>query len=657
MIKRYGTRSFRGMNSATAPHLIGDDELATASNVSFSEYGSVKPGWGVAVEVAGPLGSNVRGLGIYEDDGRAIYKYDQVIVCDGDQFGLATGNANDTLFLSLGDRTYMADGSENHVYDGTSYRDQGPMIPSDVDGGAYTSDSDELTSVPTFEISDIAVDGDGLITVTTDDVHGLSTGDRIYFDNFTSMVELDDRIFTITVTDTDEFTLDGADGTGYTAYSSPDGDLYSDSHGSTAGRKYRVSYKITLPSGETLETDAFQIKDADDVDTFSVDDVLDRLWVYWPKATSSDIAGYTSPSSGAGYTIGTDILVNARIWRTKAGGSEYYLVKEASHADSYGSGTAGFYDSYHDNELGAVWADEYDGHGAPPASTMLAHAGNRIYCNDSSNPRRVYFSGLFQYDYFGPLDYITMPEDVTALGVFDDYLVIFGINRMWRYSNTDGIGHLDQIDAPEGCASRWGVVSSSYGLFFVGEQGIYRFTGGVPEDVSPPIKDRFASQTNPWRAHHINRRLLFFSQPTVFILELTPFGPAWSYYDISDSDTRFIAGEPSEQYFYGISTSNVSKYSSDDETSLTIDTKFWGNGMPCRVNWVYVDCESTDDDGFSVVLYPETVGSGETLATGQTTTGRKTVRFSAPNDEVSGHWQVRLSGSVQVYGISLETYR
>lgn len=56
--------------------------------------------------------------------------------------------------------------------------------------------------------------------VTTVLNHGLSTGDEVHIDDVVGMTEVNDRDFTITVVDADEFSLDGEDSTAFTAYSS-----------------------------------------------------------------------------------------------------------------------------------------------------------------------------------------------------------------------------------------------------------------------------------------------------------------------------------------------------------------------------------------------------------------------------------------------------
>jgi hypothetical protein len=58
------------------------------------------------------------------------------------------------------------------------------------------------------------------VRITTTAAHGLTTGDEVHIDNIVGMTEINNRNFTVTVFDADEFDLDGEDGTGHTAYSS-----------------------------------------------------------------------------------------------------------------------------------------------------------------------------------------------------------------------------------------------------------------------------------------------------------------------------------------------------------------------------------------------------------------------------------------------------
>lgn len=58
------------------------------------------------------------------------------------------------------------------------------------------------------------------VEITTTYDHGYATGDEVYIELVGGMIEINRRWFTVTVTDTDAFTLDSEDGTGHTAYTS-----------------------------------------------------------------------------------------------------------------------------------------------------------------------------------------------------------------------------------------------------------------------------------------------------------------------------------------------------------------------------------------------------------------------------------------------------
>lgn len=80
--------------------------------------------------------------------------------------------------------------------------------------------------------------------------HGFSTGDVIQLASLGGMTQLNSKLFTITVTGVDTFTLDGVDGTAFTAYTS--------GGSATKGVYYALSTAARardLTSGATLATD------------------------------------------------------------------------------------------------------------------------------------------------------------------------------------------------------------------------------------------------------------------------------------------------------------------------------------------------------------------------------------------------------------------
>jgi len=76
------------------------------------------------------------------------------------------------------------------------------------------------------------------VVITTSSNHDLSTGDEVHIDNCGGMTEINNRNFTITVVDADEFSLDGENGTGHTTYT-------------TGGNAWLI---VVKSSGEVVET-------------------------------------------------------------------------------------------------------------------------------------------------------------------------------------------------------------------------------------------------------------------------------------------------------------------------------------------------------------------------------------------------------------------
>lgn len=103
----------------------------------------------------------------------------------------------------------------------------------------------------TAAIENITQANPAVVTITG---HGRSTGDIIYLADIEGMTELNDAAYTITVIDVDNFSLDGVDSTGFSAYT----------NGGTAAKYVQPSETLTW-SGEfdvpvRFDTDAFRAR-------------------------------------------------------------------------------------------------------------------------------------------------------------------------------------------------------------------------------------------------------------------------------------------------------------------------------------------------------------------------------------------------------------
>ncbi len=87
-------------------------------------------------------------------------------------------------------------------------------------GGGITKIWGDKETITSFTILNVVLSSDNPVRVDTTAAHGLKTGFKVKFFSVGGTVELNNRIYTITVTDTVTFTLDGTDGDDYTAWTS-----------------------------------------------------------------------------------------------------------------------------------------------------------------------------------------------------------------------------------------------------------------------------------------------------------------------------------------------------------------------------------------------------------------------------------------------------
>jgi len=92
-----------------------------------------------------------------------------------------------------------------------------PATALDQDDGNYELEISTAASSSTGTITDATQDSPVVITSAG---HDLTTGDEIYIASVGGMTEINNLPFIVTVIDSDTFSLDGVDGSDYTAYTS-----------------------------------------------------------------------------------------------------------------------------------------------------------------------------------------------------------------------------------------------------------------------------------------------------------------------------------------------------------------------------------------------------------------------------------------------------
>lgn len=145
----------------------------------------------------------------------------------------------------------------------------------------------------TVAISDITQANPG--SVTTGGAHGYSTGDLVYIDSVTGMTEVNNKIFTITVTSPTEFTI-GIDTTSFTAYAGGGTSAVTDP---TTDRVMGITRYIEADGAKT--TLAFNARRAYRYDTASDTFIqLDSANIFGGAADDGDFIWATNWQSSGG---------------------------------------------------------------------------------------------------------------------------------------------------------------------------------------------------------------------------------------------------------------------------------------------------------------------------------------------------------------------
>jgi hypothetical protein len=87
-----------------------------------------------------------------------------------------------------------------------------------TDDGAVEMEEAGSTAIAAVALAGITLTSAQVVEVETAAVHGLTTGDTVNFADIVGTTELNTGLWTVTVVDTTNFTIDGTDGDDFTAY-------------------------------------------------------------------------------------------------------------------------------------------------------------------------------------------------------------------------------------------------------------------------------------------------------------------------------------------------------------------------------------------------------------------------------------------------------
>jgi hypothetical protein len=151
---------------------------------------------------------------------------------------------------------------------------------------------------------------------------------------------------------------------------------------------------------------------------------------------------------------------------------------------------------------GTTWAAVA---GSPPTSQLIAFHKNRLFLVDKSNPTKIVYSELSDYGTYLSTSFIYAPspksgDPITSITVFQDNLIIF--TRKTKYvlfGDDPGNFVLRQSSGKKGAVNNATVKSDANYVYFLSDDGVYRYNGSSDELISDAIQneiDNMANETN-----------------------------------------------------------------------------------------------------------------------------------------------------------------
>lgn len=251
--------------------------------------------------------------------------------------------------------------------------------------------------------------------------------------------------------------------------------------------------------------------------------------------TAFDLNAKTYVSTNSKYLGGTRYTPsNATAKTVIAHGTNVYTVSDVDGTtSSIKSGLSGsatdYYFAQSNDQLfttngqdapqywdGTTWATVG---GTPPTSKFCIFHKNRLFLVDSTNPSRIVFSNLSDYQTYASTNFIYVPapksgDPITGWVVFQDNLVIFTRKTKWiLYGDDPGNFILRQSSGKKGSVNQSCIASDPNYVYFLSDDGIYRYNGSQDQLISDKIQtevDNIADKTKTSGVVHNNYYRLYY---------------------------------------------------------------------------------------------------------------------------------------------------
>lgn len=139
----------------------------------------------------------------------------------------------------------------------------------------------------------------------------------------------------------------------------------------------------------------------------------------------------------------------------------------------------------------------------------LAFHKNRLFIVDSANPTRIVFSDLGDYETFESTSFLYVPtpksgDNITAITVFQDNLTVFTRNTKYvLFGDDPGNFVLRQSSGKKGAVNQSATKSDSNYIYFLSDDGVYRYNGSADQLISDSIQNQIDSINDKTKSHAV----------------------------------------------------------------------------------------------------------------------------------------------------------
>jgi len=417
--------------------------------------------------------------------------------------------------------------------------------------------------------------------------------------------------------------------------------------------KWAASYRATLESGQVIESKLYPLwidagGDPDDNYAGSITMVTtDGAILYIRQVTQAEVDAWC-PDLGTGKIEGV-------LWRTKAGTPDYWQQSVVAQADIVGLvGRHQVYDTVKDADLGAEYLGSMDAHGVPPAADVAVFCQRRLFVAITGE-RKLYFSGIDNYDYFKPTDNVDAEETIEGLAVLGENVAVVTATGIRLWSPVDEVGQWSNSSSSVGTVYKDSLVNIDQGLLFARQDGMYLFDGVSSRRVSEAIDatwQQFDSPNSMWRGASSNGFGFFTNSLIAVEFKIVGGSFSWSTSDAVQSNQAvgYLSDDPLDAGVWSSHLDGTIRHMHQGTglNTMTVKTKDFGDGATRHWDRLVVDFSG---DLSAVVL----TNRGATQTVALSSTGRLRDREMLLATMIGELANATFTGTGTLHGVELET--